>query len=200
MEIVGEAGTGREAVDKARELSPELVLMDINMPVMNGIAATRQIRQEVPSAKVVVLTVSDDDQDLFQAIKAGAHGYLLKNMEPTALFEMLEGTFRGEAPITRSLAARILAEFANQAQHQQRSAPPRNALTVRETQVLQLVAKGACNREIATELCISENTVKNHLRNILEKLHLENRVQAVAYALREGLIQNPAYSAPATGS
>jgi DNA-binding NarL/FixJ family response regulator len=200
LEIVGEACNGQEAFEMARELKPDLVLMDINMPMLDGIAATRLLRSEMPSLKIVILTVSDEDGDLFQAIKAGASGYLLKNMEPNELFDMLEGTFRGEAAITRALAAKILAEFSQQAQRQPVASAPRSALTARETQVLQYVAQGACNREIAGSLCISENTVKNHLRNILEKLHLPNRVQAVAYALREGLIHNPADPGKATDS
>ncbi len=195
VEIVGEAGNGKEGVECAKRLAPDLVLMDIRMPVMDGLAALRLMKQEVPDVKVVMLTVSDDDRDLFEAIKAGAQGYLLKNMEPEDLFDMLEGTLRGEAPITRALATRILAEFAHQAQREPEPTPAHSALTARETEVLQLVAAGTSNRDIANALCISENTVKNHLRNILEKLHLDNRVQAVAYALRQGLIQDPARTA-----
>ncbi|MHB1132375.1 MAG: response regulator [Chloroflexota bacterium] len=191
IEVVGEASNGAEALAQARDLMPDLILMDIRMPVSDGLAATRAIKQEMPYVRIVMLTVSDDDSDLFQAIKAGAQGYLLKNMEPNELFSMIEGTFRGEAPISRSMATRILAEFASQAQRQQGPVPIRSALTTRETEVLQLVANGAANRDIAGQLCISENTVKNHLRNILEKLHLDNRVQAVAFALRQGLIQDP---------
>ena len=191
IDVVGEAGNGAEALEKARESMPDLIMMDIRMPVMDGLTATRAIKQEMPYVRIVMLTVSDDDADLFQAIKAGAQGYLLKNMEPEELFEMIDGAFRGEAPISRSLASKILAEFANQAQREPGPVPVRSALTTRETEVLQLVANGACNRDIAAALCISENTVKNHLRNILEKLHLDNRVQAVAFALRQGLIHDP---------
>lgn len=192
---MGEAGSGAEALEKARELMPDLVLMDIRMPVMDGLAATRAIKQEMPYLRIVMLTISDDDGDLFQAIKAGAQGYLLKNMEPDELFDMIDGAFRGEAPISRSMASKILAEFASQSQRDPLPIPMRSALTSRETEVLQLVANGACNRDIAAALCISENTVKNHLRNILEKLHLDNRVQAVAFALRQGLIQDPSRAA-----
>lgn len=191
IDVVSEASNGVEALEKAREYMPDLILMDIRMPTMDGLSATRAIKQEMPYVRIVMLTVSDDDADLFQAIKAGAQGYLLKNMEPEELFEMIEGAFRGEAPLSRSLASKILAEFANQAQREPGPIPVRSSLTARETEVLQLVANGAGNRDIAASLCISENTVKNHLRNILEKLHLDNRVQAVAYALRQGLIQDP---------
>jgi len=200
IEIVGEASNGVEALERAKELMPDLVLMDIRMPVVDGICATRMIKQELPFVKVVILTVSDDDNDLFEAIKAGAHGYLLKNMEPDELVTLLEGAFRGEAPITRATATKILAEFALQAQRDPVPTALRTTLTARETEVLQLVANGTCNREIANALCISENTVKNHLRNILEKLHLDNRVQAVAFALRQGLIQDPARDGSAQAS
>ena len=200
MEVVGEASNGVEALEAARELRPDLILMDVRMPVLDGLGATRLIREELPGSRIVMLTVSDDDHDLFEAIKSGAQGYLLKNMEPDDLFEMLEGTFRGEAPISRSLASRILAEFANQAHRDPGPAPLHSTLTARETEVLQLVASGTSNRDIANSLCISENTVKNHLRNILEKLHLENRVQAVSYALRQGLIQDPAQVGSPSGS
>jgi DNA-binding NarL/FixJ family response regulator len=195
MEVVGEASNGMEALEKARTTSPDLILMDIRMPVVDGLGATRLIKKEMPEAKIVILTVSDDDHSLFDAIKAGAQGYLLKNMDPGELFDMLEGTLKGEAPISRSTASRILAEFASQANREVPQAAVHSELTPRETEVLQLVANGTSNRDIANALCISENTVKNHLRNILEKLHLENRVQAVAYALRQGLIHDPARTA-----
>ncbi len=200
VEVVGEASNGMEALERARQLKPDLVLMDIRMPVVDGLGATRLIRQELPDVKIIILTVSDDDNDLFDAIKAGAQGYLLKNMEPDDLFEMLEGAARGEAAISRTMATKILSEFAAQAHRDSGTAVTRNVLTPRETEVLQLVANGACNREIANALCISENTVKNHLRNILEKLQLENRVQAVAFALRQGLIQDPAHIGSAVNS
>lgn len=188
MEIVGQAVDGLEAVEKTRELKPDLILMDIRMPNCDGLEATRRIKKEWPEARIVMLTVSEEDQDLFEAIKAGAQGYLLKNLRPAALFELIQGVSRGEAPISPSLAAKILREFLQVTQ----KAPPQGlsdvSLTDREKQVLQHVAQGAANKEIATYLCITEGTVKNHLHNILEKLHLHNRAQAAAYALREGLI------------
>lgn len=189
LEVVGEAGNGLEALKAARELKPDLVLMDVHMPEMGGIEATRRIRAELPDTRVVMLTVSDQDRDLFEAIKSGAHGYLLKNLEPDELFGYLAGVFRGEAPISRTMAAKILTEFSSQATQARlaSSGEPPSELTPREREVLKLVAAGATNREIASALTLTENTVKNHLRNILEKLHLENRVQAAAYALKMGL-------------
>ncbi len=189
VEVVGQAENGQEALELARRLQPDLVLMDLHMPGMDGIEATRQIRSELPEVKVVMLTVSDQDRDLFEAIKNGAHGYLLKNLEPEELFEYLAGVSRGEAPISRIMATRLLSEFAAQASRAKEpsASEPSGELTPREREVLKLVASGATNREIAVALTLTENTVKNHLRNILEKLHLENRVQAAAYALKMGL-------------
>ena len=188
MEVVGEAGDGREALERARELMPDLILMDIHMPGWDGLKATQLIKEEMPYVKIVMLTISDDDTDLFEAIKSGAEGYLLKNIAPEELFEMLRGVYRGEAPISGLTAARILDEFARLAQKESWVPSSGESLTPREKEVLQLVSRGATNKEIASRLFIAENTVKNHLRNILAKLHLQNRVQAAAYALREGLI------------
>jgi len=189
FEVVGEAGDGLEALEKARQLMPDLILLDINMPVCDGREATRLIKEEMPYVKIVMLTVSDDDQDLFEAIKNGAEGYMLKKLEPGDLFEMLRGIRQGEAPISRLMASKILREFARQAPRPTERAGPESVLSEREREVLQLVTDGLTNREIATALYITENTVKNHLRNILAKLHLENRVQAAAYAVREGLVR-----------
>ena len=188
MEVVGEAGDGREALEKARELMPDLILMDIHMPGWDGLKATRLIKEEMPYVKIVMLTISDDDEDLFEAIKSGVQGYLLKNLEPEELFELLRGVYRGEAPISGLTAARVLDEFARLAQRKSSVSNSVESLTPREREVLQLVAQGGTNKEIASQLFIAKNTVKNHLRNILAKLHLQNRVQAAAYALREGLI------------
>lgn len=189
IEIVGEASDGIEAMEKARELMPDIILLDIDMPRLNGLDATMLIKEELPYVKIIILTVSEDERDLFTAIKNGAQGYLLKNLEPSELFEMLAGAVRGEAAITRGMAAKILNEFGRQASKEQGSPAKSHGLTQREVEVLQLVAKGASNREIANRLAIAENTVKNHLRNILDKLHLDNRVQAATYAFREGLVK-----------
>lgn len=191
VEVVGEAQDGQEALEAARKLEPDIVLMDVHMPRLDGIQATRMITSELPRVKVVMLTVSDQDKDLFEAVKSGAHGYLLKNLEPEELFDYLAGISRGEAPISRTMAAKILNEFAAQAGKARtpEAAEPGEVLTPREREVLKLVASGATNREIARALTLTENTVKNHLRNILEKLHLENRTQAAAYALKKGLTE-----------
>jgi DNA-binding NarL/FixJ family response regulator len=185
--VVGEAQDGREAVAKALALLPDVVLTDIYMPGMDGLEAARRIKAALPSTKIVVLTVSEEDQKLFEALRAGAHGYLLKNVEPEELFRTLRGVVRGEAFVTPSMAAKILEEFTRQARPQKGTTSA--GLTPREREVLELLTRGAVNKEIAAALAISGNTVKNHLKNIMEKLHLENRVQVVAYALREGLVR-----------
>lgn len=194
FEIVGEARDGEEALAKAEELMPDVILMDIYMPRCDGLQATRRIKEILPYTKIVILTVSEEDHTLFEAIKSGAHGYLLKNIEPQELFDMLRGVSQGEAPISRATAAKILDELAKRGQEAPAQSPLKDRLTQREREVLMLLTRGATNKEIAASLSISENTVKNHLRNILEKLHLENRVQAAAFALREGLIPQPASS------
>jgi len=191
LEVVGQAGDGLEALDKARLLQPDVILMDVRMPGLNGLEATRLIKTEIPEIKIVMLTVSDDDQDLFDAIRSGAEGYLLKSLSGADFFDLLEGVDRGEAPISPVMAAKILSEFAQQTTHgpaRGATAPNREILTDREVEVLRLVVKGLSNREIAGGLTISENTVKFHLKNILAKLHARNRTEAVAYALRTGLV------------
>jgi len=188
FEVVGEAGNGSEALHMARELMPDVILMDISMPVMDGLEATRQIKAQIPYVKIVILTVNDEEQKLFEAVKAGALGYLLKKIEPRALAGTLRGVANGEASLSRLMAARLMEEFARQAGEAKSGTPD---LTSREREVLGAVAYGRSNKEIAAALAIAENTVKNHLKNILEKLHLENRVQAATYALQRGLIEPP---------
>ena len=189
MDVVGEASNGVEAVEKARALKPDLILMDVNMPQMNGLEATRIVKTERPETKIVILTVSDDDENLFEAIKSGAQGYLLKSLQSQAFFDLLNGVAQGEAPISRGLATKILGEFARHLQQDEAQAANKEDLTDREKEVLRLVAEGATNRDIAGKLNVTENTVKYHLKNILEKLHLRNRAQAVAYAMQTGLLK-----------
>ncbi|HEX9075547.1 MAG TPA: response regulator transcription factor [Anaerolineae bacterium] len=189
MDVVGEASNGLEAVEKARALKPDLILMDVNMPQMTGLEATRIVKTERPETKIVILTVSDDDENLFEAIKSGAQGYLLKSLQSQAFFDLLNGVAQGEAPISRGLATKILGEFARHLQQDEAQAANKEDLTDREKEVLRLVAEGATNRDIAGKLNVTENTVKYHLKNILEKLHLRNRAQAVAYAMQTGLLK-----------
>ena len=185
-EVVGQASDGLEAVIRARELRPDLVLMDIRMPNMGGLEATRFITSEMPDVKVVMLTVSDDEADLFEAIKSGAQGYLLKKLKSEVFFDLISGVRSGEAPISPRMASKMLAEFL-QGQTPHSKAERKSTLSAREMEVLELVAQGKTNKDIAASLIISESTVKYHLRNILDKLHLDNRAQAAAYAASRGV-------------
>ena len=185
-QVVGEASDGLEAVVRARELKPDLILMDIRMPNMGGLEATRLIKAEMPDAKVVILTVSDDEEDLFEAVKSGARGYLLKKLKSDVFFDLISGVASGEAPISPLMASKMLQEFSR-LPAASRSGEDRSGLSDREQQVLRLVAGGQSNKQIGGELVVSESTVKYHLRNILDKLHLENRAQVIAYAARRGL-------------
>jgi DNA-binding NarL/FixJ family response regulator len=188
IDVVGEAANGQAAIELSRDLKPDIVLMDLTMPVMDGLAATRMISAEMPSVKVVVLTASEEDADLFEAIKSGAQGFLPKDLEANKFFEHLSGVTRGEPALTPALARKVLNELAHPAASRQERAP--DALTDREREVLELLVQGiTSNRELAERLIVSENTVKYHLRNILDKLHLQNRAQVIAYALRHGLVE-----------
>jgi two-component system, NarL family, nitrate/nitrite response regulator NarL len=190
MNVVGEAESGRDALEKVRALQPDLVVMDVNMPGTSGVDGVAAIRQAGFATPIVMLTVSEDDDDLFESIKAGANGYLLKNVRPEQLFEDLRGVMRGEAPIAPAVASKLLEALRTggiPARGHASSAPVQdNVLTRRESEILQLVADGMSNKEIANQLTITEGTVKNHVHNALEKLHLTNRVQAAAYAVRQG--------------
>jgi two-component system, NarL family, nitrate/nitrite response regulator NarL len=187
LQVVGEAANGREAIAKAAELMPDVILMDITMPEMGGLEATRRIKQEMPYVRIIILTIADDDQSLFEAVKSGAQGYLLKNVDPPQLVNTVRRVAAGETAISRTMASKLIGEFATQPPRPVAASPTSMALTPREKEVLEQVAEGKSNRDIATALAIAENTVKNHLKNILEKLHLENRVQAAAFALRQNL-------------
>ncbi len=187
IDVVGEAKNGREAFELAAKLHPDVVLMDLTMPEVNGLAATRLISAEIPEVKVVMLTASEDDADLFEAIKSGAQGFLLKNLASDQFFSLLEGVARGEPALTPALARKLLTEFARPPSTSRPASEP-DELTEREQEVLDLLVQGVTsNRELAERLVVSENTVKYHLRNILDKLHVQNRAQVVAYALRHGL-------------
>jgi len=186
--VIGEAKNGREAIELARSLRPSVVLMDLTMPEVDGLAATRTICAELPEVKVAVLTASDDDAKLFEAIKAGAQGYLLKDLEAASFFALLEGLERGEPALSPALARKVLAELARPASTHKEVEDP-DALTEREREVLELMVSGVTsNRKLAKQLGVSENTVKFHVRNILDKLHVHNRAQVVGFALRKGMV------------
>lgn len=183
FEIVAEAASGEEAISFTEAYMPDMVLMDIHMPHMDGLEATKAIKEKYPYIKIVMVTVSDDIAHLFEALKKGAQGYLLKNLHPEEWHHYLKAIALDEAPLSRELATRILQEFS---QKQKRIDEP-TPLTGREREILRLVAKGLPNRDIALQLEISEHTVKNHLKNILHKLHLDNRVQLARYAFEKGI-------------
>jgi two-component system NarL family response regulator len=190
IEVVGEAGDGTEAVVMATEMAPDIVLMDVRMPRRGGIDATLAIKESVPSAKIVMLTISDEEADLYEAIKAGAMGYLLKEISIDEVAGAIRAVHGGQSLISPSMASKLLTEFASMIKKtDDRPQLPTPRLTEREMEVLRLVAKGLNNRDIAKQLFISENTVKNHIRNILEKLQLHSRMEAVVYAVREKLLE-----------
>jgi DNA-binding NarL/FixJ family response regulator len=192
IEVVGQAGDGTEAVQKAGESVPDIVLMDVRMPRSSGIQACRAIKDVAPSAKIIILTMSDEEEDLFEAIRAGASGYLLKDIPLDEVAEAVRAVHGGQSLISPSMAGKLLTEFATLAKRDQEQPPqqlPAPRLTDREMQVLKLVARGMNNRDIAKELFISDNTVKNHVRNILEKLQIHSRMEAVMVAVREKIIE-----------
>ncbi|HTP00176.1 MAG TPA: response regulator transcription factor [Anaerolineales bacterium] len=185
VEVVGEAETGKEAIEMTEQLKPDVVLMDIYMPQMDGLTAARVIRSRFPEAAIVMLTSSERDGHLYEAVRLGVSGYLLKSLDADELFTLLDGVTHGEAAMTRSMASRLLKGVAGRMVDDDKG---ETALTERELLVLRLVAGGASNAEIADSLSISINTVKSHLKNILEKLQLDNRTQAATYALKHGLV------------
>jgi DNA-binding NarL/FixJ family response regulator len=191
MEVVGDVENGREAIDAARAMSPDLVLMDVHMPGGDGLTAVKAIKKNMPQVKVVMLTAFDDDEDLFAAIKNGADGYMLKNLTPSQFFNLLEGVARGEAAISGVLADRILNEFRKTDEELRAGSEIHPALTPREIETLELLVQGKTNKEIAALLSVSENTVKRHLVDIMGKLHLENRIQLAVYAVHQGLDNVP---------
>jgi DNA-binding NarL/FixJ family response regulator len=198
MEVVGEAADGTSALAQARALDPDLIVMDVEMPGMNGVEATRLIKAERPSTKIVVLTVSEQDDHLFDAIRYGANGYLLKDLRPEQLFDMLRRVMCDETPLSPGIAERLIADLRGERAPAVETpatsgAPgPHPPITARELEVLTLVAEGLSNKQIGKALWITEGTVKNHVHNALEKLQLANRIQAAAYVVREGLSRPPA--------
>jgi DNA-binding NarL/FixJ family response regulator len=189
FEVIGEASDGLEALVKARQLAPDLILMDIGMPGFDGLEATRQIKQEHPEVTIVMLTVREEEEKLFEAIRSGAQGYLLKSIRSREMLGLLRRAVQGEVAITPTLAGRMLEEFRRLS----RQAPmmieeEAMTLTLREQEVLSLVAEGATDKEIATALYISPHTAKSHMRNILTKLHVGSRHEAARYARQKGLM------------
>jgi two-component system NarL family response regulator len=186
IEVVGTAYDGMEALEKARALQPEIILMDIQMPTLDGLAATRLIKAEMPRVKIVMLTMSAEDEDLFEAIKSGACGYLLKTLDVDQFLALLVGLSRGEVPLSPGLAGRVLNEFARQAMAKESAKRPlekeTESLSARQVQVLTLVAQGLTYKEVGDKLCLAERTIKYHMGEIIERLHLENRSQAIRYA------------------
>lgn len=193
IEIVGECGDGAEAVEQTRRLAPDIVLMDIRMCGLDGLEATRRIAAEMPDVKVVMLTVSEQDDDLFEAIKSGARGYLLKNVEPEELLRLVRAVAAGEAALSPAVAAKMLDQFNRGPEREREGAAGEQPLTEREKEVLSLLVEGLGNKQIARRLSVSESTVRNHLHNALYKLRLENRIQLALYVYKQGLAgQRPA--------
>lgn len=192
-DVVGQVGDGDLAVKAAASLRPDLVLLDISMPSVDGLQALRRIKAEAPDVQVVMLTVSDDDTSLFEALRSGAQGYLLKSLNASEFLTMVEGIARGEAALSRKTTARVIEGLARP----EASPAPHSRLTDREVEILGQVARGLSNKAIAGEMSISENTVKYYMKSILQKLGAQNRTEAAAYALRAGLVsEGPAQSAP----
>src|ERR671911_280821 len=190
LELVGEASDGVEVVEKAQELMPDVILMDVRMPKRSGIEAATAIKDVLPHVKILMLTISDAEADLYEAIKAGASGYLLKEIPIDEVADAIRSGWAGQSRISPSMASKLLTEFAAISKaSEEKPQVPTPRLTDREMEVLRLVAQGMNNRDIAKTLFISENTVKNHIRNILEKLHLHSRMEAVVYAVREKMIE-----------
>jgi two-component system, NarL family, nitrate/nitrite response regulator NarL len=191
--VVGEAENGLIAVERAHELKPDLIVMDVEMPVMDGVEATRLLSEQMPGIRIVMLTVSDSEEHLFDAVRNGASGYLLKDLRPDQLYDMLRSVMRGETPISPAVAGLLISEVrsGNWTAVEAPSATTGPPITARELEILQLVAEGLSNKQIGRRLSITEGTVKNHVHNALEKLHLDNRIQAASYIVRQGLGHSP---------
>ncbi|NYE37483.1 two-component system NarL family response regulator [Nocardioides cavernae] len=190
IEVVGEAADGITATELAITTAPDVILLDVRMPRRTGVEACRAIKEAVPATKIIMLTVSDEEADLYESVKNGAAGYLLKDSSIEEVAQAIRVVNEGQSLISPSMAVKLIDEF-KQMSKPEREQGPALRLTERELEVLRLVAKGLNNREVAKELFISENTVKNHVRNILEKLQLHSRMEAVMYAMREKLLDLP---------
>jgi DNA-binding NarL/FixJ family response regulator len=191
IDVVGEAGDGVEGTTLAESVAPDVVLLDVRMPRRSGIDACRAIKESVPSAKIIMLTVSDEEADLYEAVKSGASGYLLKDSSIEEVAQAVRVVSEGQSLISPSMAVKLIDEFKQMSRPEKGTVGGGLRLTDRELEVLRLVATGMNNREIARQLVISENTVKNHVRNILEKLQLHSRMEAVMYAVKEKLLDLP---------
>lgn len=188
LEVVGQADTGVEAVELAASLQPDIVVLDVEMPVMDGISAARRIRETLPHVRIVMLTVWEDDDHLLEAIRLGVHGYLLKDLRPDELYDMLRSVMRDETPVSPALVSRLLTALRETGRPTAvPQASDQSELSRRELDVLRLVADGLSNKEIGSRLSITEGTVKNHVHNALAKLGMDNRIQAAAYIVRNGL-------------
>ena len=194
MTVIGQANNGLSAVEQAHALDPDLIVMDVEMPVMNGVEATRLIREQLPHIKIVMLTVSEADDFLFDAIRFGAHGYLLKDLRPDQLFDLLRSVMRNQTPLAPAVASRLLDGMRSGLPSARGVGTPAEGepvITRRELEILQLVAEGLSNKQIGAKLWITEGTVKSHMHNALDKLGLENRAQAASYVVRHGLARRP---------
>jgi two-component system NarL family response regulator len=191
IEVVGKASNGKEAIEIARELSPDIILMDIRMPGYSGLEALKQIKGELPDIKIIMLTTSDEDEDLYDAIKYGASGYLLKSTDAKELINILEQVMNNEAFISPNLALRLLSEFRHKENEVKQGSRNLNSyLTDRQIEILEMVAKGITYKEVGETIGLTERTVKYHMGRILEQLHLENRSQVIAFASLGGLFDN----------
>ncbi len=186
MQVVGEAATGREALEQARTLMPDVILMDIKMPDLDGVEATRTLCQEMPHVGIIFVTMFQDDEFVFRGLQAGGRGYILKDADPETMLRAIRAVANGESLLGPTIAQKALRHFSALPGKQ---APLVDELTPRELEVLTLIAEGLCNKDIARELSISEKTVKNHINNIFSKLHLYDRTQAMLYAIRQGLVK-----------
>ena len=189
IEVVGEAADGVAATELAISTAPDVILLDVRMPRRTGVEACRAIKEAVPATKIIMLTVSDEEADLYESVKNGAAGYLLKDSSIEEVAQAVRVVNEGQSLISPSMAVKLIDEFKQMAKPERQG--PALRLTERELEVLRMVAKGLNNREVAKQLFISENTVKNHVRNILEKLQLHSRMEAVMYAMREKLLDLP---------